>query len=71
MFADGVDNLKSFETVAFRSQRAITDLFIYLSIGLFRAAPTAYGCSQARGQIGATTTAMPDLSCICSLHHSP
>ena len=40
--------------------------------------PVAYGSSQARGQIGAaaaahitaTATAMPDLSCICNLHHS-
>ena len=43
---------------------------------LFRAAPTAYGGPQARGQIGAaasayaTTTATPDLSRICNLHHS-
>ena len=41
---------------------------------LFRAAPTAYGSSQARGQFGAvatgTTTAMPDLSHVCDLHHS-
>ena len=34
------------------------NVFIYL---LFRAAPTAYGGSQARGQMGATTA---------SLHHS-
>ena len=29
----------------------------------------AYGSSQARGQIGATATATPDLSRICDLHH--
>ena len=41
------------------------------------AAPAAYGGSQAKGPIGAvdagpytTATAMPDLSCICDLHHS-
>ena len=59
-------------------------LFIYLffifGFCLFRAAPVAYGGSQARGQIGvqppayatatATATAMPDLSCVCDLHHS-
>ena len=44
-------------------------LFIYFC----RAAPVAYGSSQARGQIRAvaagytTATAMPDLSCICDL----
>ena len=39
---------------------------------LFRAAPAAYGGSQARGQIRtiATTTAIPDLHCICDQHHS-
>ena len=43
----------------------------------FRAAPSAYGGSQARGRIGAvaaglchTATATPDLSHICDLHHS-
>ena len=43
---------------------------------LFRAAPLAYGGSQARGRIGAvspayaTGTAMQDLSHVCNLHHS-
>ena len=43
---------------------------------LFRAAPAAYGGSQARAQIGTiaaglpTVTATPDLSRICNLHHS-
>ena len=42
---------------------------------VFRAASAAYGGSQARGQIRAiaagytTAPAMPDLSCICDLHH--
>ena len=42
----------------------------------FRAAPVAYGSSQARGRIGAvapaytTATATPDPSCVCNLHHS-
>ena len=42
--------------------------------GFFRAAPLAYGRSQARGQIRAVAaglaTAMPDLSAACDLHHS-
>ena len=46
---------------------------------LFRAAPKAYGGSQARGQIGATAsglqahvtaTATQDPSCVCDLHQS-
>ena len=54
-------------------------LFIYLFIYLFfpRAAPEAYGGSQARGLIGAVattayarTTATQDPSCVCNLHHS-
>ena len=36
-------------------------LFVFLN-GLFRAAPAAYGNSQARGQIGAMAA---------SVHHSP
>ena len=42
----------------------------------FRAAPIAYGGSQARGLIGAAATclhhiiAMRDLSYVCDLHHS-
>ena len=35
---------------------------------LFRAAPAAYGSSQARGRIGAK--ASWDSICICNLHHS-
>ena len=38
-----------------------TDLFIYLFILLFRAAPAAYRSSQARGQIRAAAA---------DLHHS-
>ena len=55
-------------------------LWFYLSIifflSLFRAAPVAYGGSQASGLIGAVAasyaraTAMPDPSCVCPLHHS-
>ena len=41
---------------------------------LFRTAPVAYGGSQARGQIRAVllayARATPDLSHICTLHHS-
>lgn len=43
----------------------------------FRAAPTVYGSSQARGQIGGVAASlrqamsMPDLSLVCKLHHSP
>ena len=44
----------------------------------FRALPVPYGGSRARGQIRSelqlpactTATAMPDPSCVCSLHHS-
>ena len=45
-------------------------------IVIFMATPRAHGGSQARGQVGATTTAYaiaavtPDLSCICGLHCS-
>ena len=49
-------------------------LFIYLFFFcLFRAAPTAYGSSHARGLIGAaaaTATATQDASRVCDLHHS-
>ena len=55
-------------------------LFIYLFIYfclvcLLRAAPAAYGGSQARGprlqlQAYATATAMQDPSCVFNLHHS-
>ena len=50
--------------------------FSFLSLFTFRAAPVAYGSSQAKGQIGAaaagytTATAMPDPSHFCNLHHS-
>ena len=47
-----------------------TPFFFFL---LFRAAPAAYGCSQARSQIGATATraiAMPNRNRICNLYHS-
>ena len=43
----------------------------------FRATPSAYGSSQARGQIElqlpayTTATTMQDPSCLCDLHHSP
>ena len=52
-------------------------LFIYLFIYLIFLGPHPWHMSsQARGQIGAVAsglaraTAMPDLSCICELHHS-
>ena len=50
--------------------------FLSLFFLLFRAAPTGYGGSQARGQIGATATAQatatvtPDLSLVCNLYCS-
>ena len=50
--------------------------FFFFFFCLFRAAPIAYGSSQARGKIGAiavalpTATAMPDSSHICDLYHS-
>ena len=49
--------------------------FCFLFFWLFRAAPLAYGGSQARGCIGAaaaytTAIATPDPSCVCDLQHS-
>ena len=49
--------------------------FCFLSFCLFRAAPAAYGGSQARGSNRSygcrpTATAMPDPSRICKRHHS-
>ena len=50
--------------------------FVFLFVCLFRAAPSTYGGSQARGQIRAvvagltTAIATPDPSHICDLYHS-
>ena len=44
--------------------------FVFFFFLLFKAAPVAYGSSQARGLMGVTAAAMPDLSLICDLHHS-
>ena len=50
--------------------------FVSLLFLLFRAIPSAYGSSQARGRIGApavacaTAMATWDLSCVYYLHHS-
>ena len=50
--------------------------FFFFFFGSFRAAPVAYGSSQARGQLElqlqayTTATAMPDPSRVCDLHHS-
>ena len=49
---------------------------VYTYFCLFRAAPAAYGGSQAKGVIGAgaatlnTATAMPHLTHVCNLYHS-
>ena len=45
-------------------------VFFFFFFNLFRAAPMAYGSSQARGPIGAVATATPDLSHVYKLHHS-
>ena len=51
-------------------------LLLLFFVCFFRAAPVAYGSSQARGRIGAqlpaytTATATQDVSCVCDLHHS-
>ena len=51
-------------------------VFLFVCFLPFRATPAAYVGSQARGQIRAIavslqhTTAMPDPSCVCNLHHS-
>ena len=51
-----------------------TCFFFFFFLCLFRAAPAAYGSSQARGRIEAaataTATATPNPSHICDLHHS-
>ena len=44
--------------------------FFFFFFLLFRAAPVAYGGSQASGPIRATATATPDLSHVYDLHHS-
>ena len=52
----------------------VADLFF--SLGLFRAAPTAYGNSQAKGHIRAVAAslhhspAIQDPNCVCDVHHS-
>ena len=49
--------------------------FFFFVFCLFRAVPVAYGDSQARGQLElllpayTRSTATPDPSCICNLHH--
>ena len=46
-------------------------LFSFLFfIGRFRASPTAYGGSQARGVARASHSHSHDLSLVCNLHHS-
>ena len=49
-------------------------LFFFFFFFLCRGTPTAYGGSQATGQIGAaahtTATEMQDPSHVCNLHHS-
>ena len=57
------------------AQQLFIYLFIYFifCLSVFsRAAPVAYGDSQARGLLLllAYATAMPDLSHLCDLHHS-
>ena len=47
--------------------------FFFLFVFYFRAAPMAYGGSQARswrGTVATTATAAPDPSLVCDLHHS-
>ena len=50
---------------------------MYLLISLFRAAPGAYGSFQAKGSNQSYSCwpipqpqKMPNLSCVCNLHHS-
>ena len=56
--------------------RLFERLRIFFFFLLFRATPTPYASSQARGRIIATAAglhhsqAMPDLSCLCNPHHS-
>ena len=44
-------------------------LLVFCILSFFRAAPKAYGDSQARGLIGAVAAGLHQ-SCICDLHHS-
>ena len=41
---------------------------VIVCLSVFWTAPAAYGSSQAKSQIGAVATAMPDLSHICDLY---
>ena len=72
---EGAQSLRHYSAVAsFPWQSNKSSLFLLHLFFFFTAALTAYGCSQARGRIGAlactTDTAMPDPNLICDLHHS-
>ena len=64
------------DSIPFSLLKSIPSCGYTIFFGLFMAAPTAYGHSQASGWIGATAEAYPtaiatpDLNCICSLHCS-
>ena len=54
------------------SRRSPILFFVFVFVCFFRVEPVAHGGSRARGQIRdvATTTARPDPSLVCDLHHS-
>ena len=54
---------------AAKKKKKIAYLCIYIYFLLFRAAPAAYGHSQARDLIRAAAASLPH-SHICNLHHS-
>jgi len=49
---------------------SLGDLFFFCPLSFFRAAPAAYGSSQARGRIRAVATATKNLSRDCDVRHS-
>ena len=51
-------------------QYLLFSIYTFFWSCLFRAAPVAYGGSQARGPMGATAIATQDLRPVCDLHHS-
>ena len=71
MHREAVHHIRSYHLIYI-----ITGSLYLFFFFFFRAAPAAYGSSQARDQIRAIApaytkaTATPDLSLICNLHHS-
>ena len=69
--------LKPFKSLTGLGLTKVSWFFVCLVLVLlFRTLPTAYGCSQARGQVGSVGASLwqshtiPDPSCVCDLHHN-